>query len=78
MKKLLAWVLLLICLGGSAYAVTLSEIIRNCRNDGKALCPTSSYGKAMQACLVAHMKELSPNCKPIVIRLNNGEKFSLF
>ncbi len=75
---LLAFIFVLTVLGGSPHAVTLSEIIRNCRNDGKTLCPTSSYGKAMQACLVEHMKQLSPKCKPIVIRLNNGEKFSLF
>jgi hypothetical protein len=75
MKKIM---LLLILTASQAQAVTLGEIIRNCRADGKALCPNASYGKAMQTCLAQHMKQLSPACKPIVVRLNNGEKVTFF
>ncbi len=75
MKKV---ALLLLLTASQAQAVTLGEIIRNCRADGKVLCPTTSYGKPMQACLAQHMKQLSPACKPIVVRLNNGEKVTFF
>jgi hypothetical protein len=78
MIKLFCIGLLAIFTVGSAQAVSLSEIIRNCRADGKTYCPSAGYGKPMQACLSAHMKELTPGCQAIVERLNKGEKFSFF
>lgn len=62
----------------SANAVSLSEIIRNCKADGKVYCEKSSYGKAMQVCLTQHREEITPACRSVVDRLNAGEKFSLF
>ena len=62
----------------TAFAVSLSEIIRNCRADGKIYCPNTSNGKPMQQCLTLHRSEISVGCKGIVDRLNSGEKFSFF
>ena len=68
----------LFILATPAYAVSLSEIIRNCKADGKVYCEKSSYGKAMQVCLTQHREVITPACRGVVDRLNAGEKFSLF
>jgi hypothetical protein len=78
MRKVFVAIVILGMMVGQAQAVTLAEIIRNCRADGKTYCPNSSYGKPMQACLSEHMSQLSPSCKDIVARLNKGEKVSFF
>lgn len=76
--ELLAMLLVAFWATTSANAVSLSEIIRNCKADGKVYCEKSSYGKAMQVCLTQHREEITPACRSVVDRLNAGEKFSLF
>ena len=61
-----------------AHAVSLSEVIRKCGDDGKALCKGVGYGQPMQDCLVAKKSKVSPQCKPIIDRLEKGEKVGIF
>jgi len=62
----------------TAQAVSLSEVIRKCGDDGKAFCKGVGYGKPMQDCLSANKSKLSPQCKPIMDRLEKGEKVGIF
>ena len=62
----------------TAQAVSLSEVIRKCGNDGKAFCKGVGYGQPMQDCLVANKPKLSAQCKPIIERLQKGEKVGIF
>ena len=62
----------------SAQAMSMGEAIRYCFRDGSIFCPSLAHGKAMRACLNENFKQLSPGCQNIVIRLNHGEKLSMF
>lgn len=62
----------------SSHAVSLSEVIRKCGDDGKAYCKGVGYGKPMQDCLVANKPKLSKKCTPIIERLQKGEKVGIF
>jgi hypothetical protein len=59
-------------------AVTMSEAFKLCYSDGREWCPNLGHGSRMQDCLNLHFKQLSPSCQKIVIRLNEGEKITLF
>jgi hypothetical protein len=62
----------------SAGAVSLKEVIQRCGPDGKAYCKGVGYGQPMQTCLSANKRRLSPQCRPIIERLERGEKVGLF
>jgi hypothetical protein len=62
----------------NAQAVTMREAIRYCYSDGRKWCPNLGHGSKMQDCLNLHFKKLSRSCQGIVIRLNTGEKITLF
>ena len=62
----------------TAHAVSLSEVIRKCGDDGKAICKGVGYGQPMQDCLIANKPKLSAQCKPIIERLQKGEKVGIF
>lgn len=61
-----------------ALAVSLSQVIRDCGDDGKTFCKGVGYGQPMQDCLAAHKQSLKPQCQAVVTRLQNGEKVHLF
>ena len=65
-------------LTGTAEAVSLSKVIRDCGDDGKAYCKGVGYGAPMQACLSQNKAKLSPQCKAIIDRLDKGEKVGIF
>jgi len=60
-----------------AFAVSLSQVIRDCGDDGKKFCKGVGYGQPMQDCLIAHKAELQPSCKPIISKLEHGDKVRL-
>ena len=60
-----------------ALAVSLSQVIRDCGDDGKIFCKGVGYGQPMQDCLVAHKTSLKPACQTVVSRLQKGEKVRL-
>jgi hypothetical protein len=61
-----------------AQAVSMSEAYRACYSDVRKLCPNLGHGTKMQVCLNVHFVQLSPSCQKIVVRLNRGEKITLF
>jgi hypothetical protein len=65
-------------LSAPSMAVSLSQVIRDCGDDGKAFCKGVGYGKPMQDCLAAHKPMLRPACQAVVTRLQAGEKVHLF
>ena len=65
-------------LAGSAGAVSLSKVIRDCGDDGKAFCKGVGYGAPMQACLSQNKAKLTPQCKATIDRLDKGEKVGIF
>jgi hypothetical protein len=62
----------------SAGAVGLRAVIRDCGGDGESYCQGVGYGAPMQACLARHYKKLTPACRAIMDRLNNGETVEIF
>ncbi|MEM8539365.1 MAG: hypothetical protein AAGF25_00285 [Pseudomonadota bacterium] len=59
-------------------AASLREVVRTCGNDGKTHCKGVSYGKPMQACLLSNKAKLVPACRTLMMRLEAGEKVTLF
>jgi hypothetical protein len=62
----------------AAHSVSLRQVIRDCRPDGKIHCKGVKYGAPMQACLSKNKSKLTPACRAIVDRLDKGEKVRLF
>ncbi len=60
-----------------ASAVSLSQVIRDCGDDGKKFCEGVSRGQPMQDCLASHKPKLKPACQAIITRLQNGDKVRL-
>jgi hypothetical protein len=61
-----------------AEAVSLRTVIRDCGDDGKKYCPKASYGQPMQDCLKLNFSKLTPACKGVITKLNNGESVTFF
>ena len=61
-----------------ALAVSIGEMARDCGDDAERYCQGVGYGEAMQQCLDRNAEKLTPQCKAIVDRLNQGEGVSLF
>ncbi|MEM9575303.1 MAG: hypothetical protein AAF870_08755 [Pseudomonadota bacterium] len=59
-------------------AASLREVIRTCGNDGKTHCKGIGYGKPMQTCLSNNKAKLVPACQALMMRLEAGEKVTLF
>ena len=76
--KTLTLTLLLTLSAIPAQAVGLATLIRICGDDSKALCRGVSYGAPMQACLIRNKAKVTPACRKIVERLENGEKVRVF
>ena len=76
--KIAITLIFLITLTAEAEAVSMSEAMNNCYADGRKWCPNLGHGSKMQDCLNQHFQQLSPGCQNIVIRLNQGEKITLF
>ena len=78
MHRLILALALTLVATGSALAVSVFEISGKCGDDGKKYCEGVGYGQAMSDCLNAHYKQLSPDCKLVMDRINKGEKVSVF
>jgi hypothetical protein len=76
--KLINLTALAVLFATQANAVSLRTIIRDCGNDGKKYCPKASYGQPMQDCLKQNFKKLTPACKGVITKLNNGERVTFF
>ena len=59
-------------------AVSVWELSRLCGRDTDQFCKGVGYGDEMTECIVGHYEKLSPECKPVVDRIRNGEGVSLF
>jgi hypothetical protein len=70
--------LFLILSSSAAGAVSLKEVISRCGKDGKLYCKGVGYGQPMQTCLSANKQKLSPQCRPVIERLERGEKVGIF
>jgi len=77
-KTILLAFIATLAVASSAHAVSLSKVIRDCGDDGKAYCKGVGYGAPMQACLSQNKTKLSPQCKAIIDRLDKGEKVGIF
>ena len=60
-----------------AMAVSLSQVIRDCGDDGKKFCDGVARGQPMQDCLASHKPKLKSACQAIITRLQNGDKVRL-
>jgi hypothetical protein len=78
MHRLVMALALTLLATGSALAVSVFEISGKCGDDGNKYCEGVSYGQTMSDCLNAHYKQLSPDCKLVMDRINKGEKVSVF
>jgi hypothetical protein len=78
MKRLILAAISVLALTSGALAVSVGEIAGKCGDDAKAYCEGVGYGDAMTQCLAKHRKELKPECKIIVERIEGGERVSLF
>ena len=77
-KKLALAAMIVAALCGSAGAVSVSQLARDCGDDSKVYCKGVGYGDAMTRCLTDNYKKLRPECRVLVDRVNNGEKVTLF
>ena len=76
--KGLVAVLAVLAFTSPALAVSIGEMARDCGDDAERYCQGVGYGEAMQQCLDRNAEKLTPQCKAIVDRLNQGEGVSLF
>lgn len=77
-KSTLAGLCLALLAASGALAVSVGELIGKCGDDAKQHCKGVGYGNAMQVCLGDNYKQLTPQCKAIMDRLDGGEKVTLF
>ena len=78
MKRPILAAISLAALTSTSLAVSVGEIAGKCGDDAKAYCEGVGYGDAMTQCLAKHRKQLKPECKAVVERIESGERVSLF
>jgi hypothetical protein len=78
MMRVVIITVLTLAMMAEVHAVSLRTVIRDCGDDGKRYCPKASYGQAMQDCLKQNFSKLTPSCKVVMTKLNNGERVTFF